>query len=744
MAFGFSARDDHHLGITNLRLRTTVDDDVVIVEGTLGVRDWSGDWDDDYEGSLGFVVLADLETSSVASNLSITGVEFNQATQYFRSQLGALAKPDNAIAMIANKDTMLRVYVDTQTDPSRPTIASVSGRLEVLPPGATAWVVIAPLNPGIPPITDGAIQRINANHTVNFFVPGAIASGNVQFRLRVFDAGHPDQPGFTSGTRSGTIAFREVSPLRVRGVGVHYIRNGADIAAATATDLRSTMTYIEQTYPVGDVEITGMDVIDYDGDFTASGSGCGPGWGGLLDRLRDMQGDTGDIYYGLLTSTVPTGGVIGCGGGGGRVAAGFVGDGSTAAQEVGHAFGRKHAPCGNPGNVDTNYPNYTPLPMGSIGEVGIDPGGQVKDPNVVADFMSYCGPTWISPYTYEGLQLRFPPVGPSPRLAKGHQHHGAELREQLFLGLTVYRNRLVKLKPSFHYPSQPVDQVGLETQYAIELRDGYNKPLQAERLLLSISEVELDDAALELYAPIFFPQEATRLVVTCGEKGSCEQHEIFAADIPREPPTVRFVNKPKGTTSGKKRISWDASNPEEQTLYFLLRYSNDEGKSWRVIVPRTTKKEVEINFDHLAGGERCLLQVLATEGIRTGSAVTEPFSVPGQPREIVVNQPPDLDHVHEGTSAVFTAEAFSPHHGSAKANEVIWSSNLQGHLATGRRLNAAMLQPGKHTITIEAPDGRGGKISKPITVNVRLPESGKHTSRTHGIHTHNEKPSTET
>lgn len=737
MAFGFSARDDHHLGLVNLKVTTAVDDDVVTVEGTLGVRDWSGEWDDDYEGSLGFVVLAELETGAVASNLTITGVELNQATQYFRSQLGALAKPDNAIGMLAGKDTVVRVYVDTQTDASRPAIASVSGRFEILPQGASTWVSITPLNAPVPPIVDGAIQRINSTHTLNLAIPGPMASGDVQYRLRVFDAGHPDQAGFTSGTRTGAIAFREVSPLRVRGVGVHYTRDGADIAAATAADLRATLTYIEQTWPVGDVEITGMDTIDYAGDFTATGSGCGPGWGDLLDRLRDMQGDTGDVYYGLLTSGTPTRGVIGCGGGGGRVAAGFVGDGSTAAQEVGHAFGRKHAPCGSPGNVDADYPNYAPMPMGSIGEVGIDPFGVVKDPNVTSDFMSYCGTTWISPYTYEGLQLKFPAVGPSPRLSKGHTRHGSAPRDQLFLGLTIFRNALVELKPSFHYPSQPVEQQGIETCYAVELRDGHNRPLQAERLLLGISEVEPDDAALEFYAPIFFPKETTRLVVTCGDRGECEQKEIFSADIPNEPPKVWFRDWSAGEqVVGRKWVRWAASNPVEKTLYFLLRLSNDAGKSWRVIVPRTTQTEIEVDFDRLAGGRSCLLQVLATEGISTGRSTTKPFAIPTRPREIVVSHPAGLEHVHQGSTDVVTAEVFSSTVGSAPAASIAWTSDLQGVVATGRRLMPGRLRPGMHTVTISAPDGCDGKAERSIRIDVKPRHTDKHTSSTHGKHTH--------
>src|SRR5215208_7895429 len=59
-SFGFSPRDDHHLGMVNARLSTSIDDDVVTVEGTFGVRDWSGEYDDDYEGTIQFLLLAEL------------------------------------------------------------------------------------------------------------------------------------------------------------------------------------------------------------------------------------------------------------------------------------------------------------------------------------------------------------------------------------------------------------------------------------------------------------------------------------------------------------------------------------------------------------------------------------------------------------------------------------------------------------------------------------------------------------
>ncbi len=58
--FGFSPTDDHHLGSVDVRVDSNILNDIVRVTATLGVRDWSGDVDDDYEGTVYFAVLAEL------------------------------------------------------------------------------------------------------------------------------------------------------------------------------------------------------------------------------------------------------------------------------------------------------------------------------------------------------------------------------------------------------------------------------------------------------------------------------------------------------------------------------------------------------------------------------------------------------------------------------------------------------------------------------------------------------------
>jgi hypothetical protein len=74
---------------------------------------------------------------------------------------------------------------------------------------------------------------------------------------------------------------------------------------------------------------------------------------------------------------------------------------NTAVHEVGHSSGLGHAPCGNPGGEDPDFP----YDGGGIGVMGYDVTkgygeGPLKDPNTYKDMMTYCDPDWVSDYNF--------------------------------------------------------------------------------------------------------------------------------------------------------------------------------------------------------------------------------------------------------------------------------------------------------------------------------------------------------
>lgn len=73
----------------------------------------------------------------------------------------------------------------------------------------------------------------------------------------------------------------------------------------------------------------------------------------------------------------------------------------TLAHELGHALGRTHADCGDPGLLDP----YNPYEDGGLGPTyGYDfSTSRLIKPKQYRDVMSYCEPVWVSDYTYSGL-----------------------------------------------------------------------------------------------------------------------------------------------------------------------------------------------------------------------------------------------------------------------------------------------------------------------------------------------------
>lgn len=72
----------------------------------------------------------------------------------------------------------------------------------------------------------------------------------------------------------------------------------------------------------------------------------------------------------------------------------------TFVHEIGHEQGRQHVDCGGPASPDPDYPNSE----GEIGAWGWDIYSGIFHPADEKDYMSYCGPRWISEYGWNLMQ----------------------------------------------------------------------------------------------------------------------------------------------------------------------------------------------------------------------------------------------------------------------------------------------------------------------------------------------------
>jgi hypothetical protein len=612
----YGSQDDHHVGRLDVRLATSTNANTVTVEGSLGVRDWSGSWDDTYDGIIEFVVLAELQSASEPpprADLAITGLELNQATQFFRASSyldSANAHPDNSVFPIAGKNTGVRVYVDWDAGAGLPPISQLSGEL-ILNNGVSS-TTLAPINPGgsITPKRDATINQALSNDTLNFMIPGALASGTVSVTCRVFDQTSPSA-GSTALTR--TLVFVAVEPLNIYLVGVATLQPAAP--APTQSAVAGALSLLRQTYPRGFVQATGFTTTTLASQIVGQmpSSGCGTGWSDLLDILRDLKGDSDDIYFGGLPAGIFAAGVVGCSPTGDRVAASFIDLLPTVPHEVGHSLGRQHAPCQgcSPAaqNPDEDFPQYGSFNSDSIGVFGFDPTtNTVFNPANTLDFMTAFlpGSAWISPYTYRAL-LGTIQGGPSPASATTYR---GGLRMTLFLRLSISRGREVIRDCSFTYPA-PLQGNGCETEFEFDLLDGDGEVLDCGPLRCPCNETGCGCWPKHIRSAIPMPEGVRSIRIREADE------EIYREEIP-EPPELRITSQE--SRGDGVHLEWK-SNPRrrgtKEEACYLVQVQDSGGETYRGLTARSSDTTAVIPRRLFTRGSKLNVRVLASSGIAT-------------------------------------------------------------------------------------------------------------------------------
>ena len=124
------------------------------------------------------------------------------------------------------------------------------------------------------------------------------------------------------------------------------------------------------------------------------------------------------------------------------------------------------------------------------------------------------------------------------------------------------------------------------------------------------------------------------------------------------------------------------------------------------MTPRTRETSVTINRLSLVSGKECVFRVLATSGVRTGSATSKPISI--MPKAVEVGIAGGRATVTRGDTTTLRVSAFSPDTGSLPTAGTTWVSDRDGVVGRGGRLLFRSLALGEHRITANVPDGSGG------------------------------------
>ncbi len=736
---------------------------------------------------------AEIDTGRWLIRSYVAGVEVTQGLQYLSADRHLTNAddrgPDNSVRLVARKPAWVRVYVRSGLLASSQLLTGdliVEHRTGALLGDWTRVATLSPLAPGT--VTSQrdpayAIERRTIGSSLNFGVGAALMEGMVRFTARIWPVA--DATRTPIDTWEETVDATLLQTLSLRGVFVHYKGPDptinatnpptVDLPAPGLANLQATAAWTLTTNPVEATPVVSSAgqmnwFAPLTGPATESG-GCSESWIAFnywLSLVKNNDGNRSDvIYYGLLPAAMPVGPVTGCELYG--VSAGRDMDQLAMAHEIGHGAQLKHAPCGLPRfllvvtgpitvtfvanpTIDADYPAYEPYdpansPTASLGEYGLDITNGTIHPPTEKDYMSYCGPAWISLYHHArlayndafnprhvGVQHWQPPdlvdpylwpweYIPDPPRWDGRPGVLAMKAAPVIAILgTVDDTRAVEVKSVMRLQALATTRGAGATPYVAQLLGAQGEVLAAAPVVrlpahgsgcgCGSSVPAAGPFVFEAMLPNVAPGAQLRIVRRAEEGGPGEA--VWTRDAPERPPVVRsFVVT---VDRGAGRATWQVRG--DDTLEFSIQFSKDRGRSWNGLAVGLTGTDHRFRAETLPSGS-LVFRLLAHDGFHSTSRLSRPVVVPRRPPIVSILSPQAGRPFFAGAPlrlwGVVTEDDGAP------ANPAACEWLVDGRrVARGADVWIVAPEPGEHRCTLVVR-GRGGTARVEATLRTLDP-----------------------
>jgi hypothetical protein len=169
------------------------------------------------------------------------------------------------------------------------------------------------------------------------------------------------------------------------------------------------------------------------------------------------------------------------------------------------------------------------------------------------------------------------------------------------------------------------------------------------------------------------------------------------------PPIITITSPvPANLTGSKFTLNWQGKSGQT----YIVRFSDDGGKSWRVISPPMTETSLEIDLEALPGTRNGILEVVASTGLLSTFERSTSFSLANSAPRVAIFSLENTVTVSENTLVTLSGNAFDLEDERLPSSSFVWISDQDGVLGTGTMLTAR-LSPGTHTIFLQVTDADG-------------------------------------
>jgi len=345
---------------------------------------------------------------------------------------------------------------------------------------------------------------------------------------------------------------------------------------------------------------------------------------------------------------------------------------------------------------------------GDIQEVGLDlsafPLTLVREST--PEIMSYCGssglPTkWISTYRWQNLFDYFATVSESNGRSTSGSFDLSEISDMYYISGRLNVDGSGILRPVITAPGDSFFPETSNGQYALRFLDSQEEILKESSFHMSFVDVDgnaVKTPSFNFRIPVIETPPVASIVLLRDEQ------VLDTILVSANPPTVTILSPNGGETwNGLETISWEASDGDNDPLFFSVLYSPDDGIVWIPLAHNLQTNEYVVNTAQLPGGDNALIRVIASDGFHTAMVDSEEtFTVQQNPPAVVINEPNDGDKFRADRKIRFRGDATDPEDEIVSEVSFLWILN-ENVIGAGRNVNAALL-PGTHEITLRATD----------------------------------------